>query len=184
MGVVMWDWLCRSRMGLATGPLTAIPSFRVVAATKKGKEKAVSRFKKLSHTIWHCQYHIVWVPKYRYRILTGPIREWVHEGIQSICSYTGCEVTQLNVQQDHVHLIVMVPPKLSISDFMGRLKGQTSIKLFKRFKDLRKKPYWGNHFWAKGYCVDTIGLDAEMIEKYVKHQEQKERYIEQLELGL
>ena len=78
----------------------------------------------------------------------------------------------------------MVPPKLSISDFMGRLKGQTSIRLFKRFKDLRKKPYWGNHFWAKGYCVDTIGLDAEMIKKYVTYQEHKERYIEQLELGL
>jgi len=66
----------------------------------------------------------VWVPKYRYRILTGPIREWVHEGIQSLCSYAGCEVTQLNVQQDHAHLIVMVPPKVAISDFMGRLKGQ------------------------------------------------------------
>jgi len=77
----------------------------------------------------------------------------------------------------------MVPPKFAISDFMGRLKGQTSIKLFNRFKELRKKPYFCNHFWAKGYCVDTIGLDAEMIEKYVQYQEQKERYIEQLELG-
>ena len=171
-------------MGLAESPLTAIPFLSSCSRNNERKEKAVSRFKKLSHTIWHCQYHIVWVPKYRYRILTGPIRDWVHEAVQSICSYAGCEVTQLNVQQDHAHLIVMVAPKISVSDFMGRLKGQSSIRLFKRFKDLRKKPYWGNHFWSKGYCVDTIGLDAEMIEKYVKYQEQKERYIEQLELGL
>lgn len=129
MGVVMWDWLCRSRMGLAKDPLTAIPSLSSCGRNNERKEKAVSRFKKLSHTIWHCQYHIVWVPKYRYRILTGPIREWVHEGIQSICSYAICEVTQLDVQQDHAHLIVMVPPKVAISDFMGRLKGQTSIEV-------------------------------------------------------
>ena len=78
----------------------------------------------------------------------------------------------------------MIPPKLSVSDFMGRLKGQVSINLFKQFNHLRQKPYWGNHFWSKGYCVDTIGLDAEMIQKYVKYQEKKERLFEQLELGL
>ena len=68
----------------------------------------------------------------------------------------------------------MVPPKVAISDLMGRVKGQTSMKLFKQFRYLRKQPYWGNHFWSQGYCVDTIGLDAEMISKYVKYQEQKD----------
>ena len=82
-----------------------------------------------------------------------------------MCSYAGCEVTQLNVQKDHAHLVVMVPPKVAVSDFMGRLKGQTSVRLFKGYKDIRGKPYWGNHFWAKGYGPDTIGLDAEIIEK-------------------
>ena len=77
----------------------------------------------------------------------------------------------------------MIPPKVAISDLMGRVKGQTSIKLFKQFHQLRKKPYWGNHFWAPGYCVDTVGLDAEMIQKYVKHQEKKERLEEQLTIG-
>jgi len=66
----------------------------------------------------------------------------------------------MNVQKDHVHLIVMVPPKIAISDLMGRLKGQTAIKTFKNFPYLRQKPYWGNEFWSKGYCVDTVGLDA------------------------
>jgi len=143
----------------------------------------VSRFRKLSHTIWHCQYHIVWVPKYRYRVLVGPIKEAACTGIQAICGYAGCEVIELNVQRDHVHLIIMIPPKVAISDLMGRVKGQTSIKLFKQFHQLRKKPYWGNHFWAPGYCVDTVGLNAEMIQKYVKHQEKKERLEDQLTIG-
>ena len=89
----------------------------------------------------------------------------------------------MNVQPDHVHLITMVPPKIAISELMGRVKGQSSIKIFKQFRHLKKKPYWGNHFWSRGYCVDTVGVDAEMIRKYVKFQEKKERYEEQLDLG-
>ena len=143
----------------------------------------MSRFRKLSHTIWHCQYHIVWVPKYRYRVLTGAVREAVHDGVQAICGYAGCEVVELNVQPDHVHMIALVPPKIAISGLMGRVKGQSSIKVFKQFRHLKKKPYWGNHFWSRGYCVDTVGVDAEMIRKYVKFQEKKERYEEQLNLG-
>lgn len=144
----------------------------------------MSRFRKLSHTIWHCQYHIVWVPKYRYRILTGKVGESVEHGIRTVCGYKGCEVVELNVQPDHVHLIIMVPPKLAISDVMGRVKGQTATRLFKQFPELRGKPYWGNHFWAQGYCVDTVGVNAEMIQKYVKYQEKKEREIEQLRLDI
>ena len=89
---------------------------------------------------------------------------------------------ELNVQRDHVHLVVMIPPKVAVSELMGRLKGQTSIKLFNKFRELKKKPYWGNHFWSKGYCVDTVGLDTEMIRKYVRYQEEKERQMEQLGL--
>ena len=94
----------------------------------------------------------------------------------------GCGVVELNVQPDHVHLIVMVPPKLSISQLLGRLKGQTAMRVFRQFRQLRRKPYWGNHFWSKGYCVDTVGLDSEMIRKYVRHQEKAERQQEQLKL--
>jgi REP element-mobilizing transposase RayT len=126
--------------GLGQRPTHCYSFLSSCTRNNEGKEKAVSRHKKVSHTIWHCQYRIVCVLTYRYSILTGPIREWVHGGIQSLCRYAGCEVPQLNVQHDHAHLIVMVPPKLSISGFMGRLKGQTSIKLFKRFKELRKSP--------------------------------------------
>ena len=141
-------------MGLAESPLTAIFFIELLPQLER-KEIAVSRFRKLSHTIWHCQYHIVWVPKYRYRILAGNIGETMASGIQAICGYAGCEVKELNVQKDHIHLVAMVPPKVSISDLMGRVKGQTSMKMFNQYRQLRKKPYWGNHFWTPGYCVDT-----------------------------
>jgi len=98
------------------------------------------------------------------------------------CGQLECEVVELKVCADHVHLICMVPPKVSISNLMGRVKGRTAIRVFKQFPYLREKPYWGNHFWASGYCVDTVGLDEEMIRKYVQYQEQKERRQEQLRL--
>jgi putative transposase len=92
-------------------------------------------------------------------------------------------VVELNVQRDHVHRVVMIPPKASISTLVGRLKGQTSMKLFNQFRQMRKKPYWGDHFWSKGYRVDTVGLDAHMIPKYVRYQEEKEKQLEQLQLN-
>ena len=127
----------------------------------------MSRFEKLTHVIWHCQYHIVWVPKYRFRILTGAVKAEVHNSIQVFCSQLECTVVELNIQDDHVHLLVKVPPKVSISKLLGTVKGRTALRLFTKFPYLKKKPYWGNHFWAKGYCVDTVGVDAEMIRKYV-----------------
>ena len=135
----------------------------------------MSRFKKLSHTIWHCHYHIVWVPKYRFRILTGKVAEEVERCIRAFSEQQQAYVVELNVQIDHVHLLVMIPPKVSVSDFVGVVKGRTAIRVFNKFKELKTKPYWGNHFWARGYCVDTVGLDEEKVRKYVKYQEQKER---------
>ena len=135
----------------------------------------MSRFRKLSHTIWHCQYHIVWVPKYRFRMLTGAVGQEVERCIRAFCEQQHAEIVELNIQVDHVHLLVMVPPKLSISEFVGTLKGRTAIRVFNKFRHLKHKPYWGNHFWARGYCVDTVGLDAEKIQKYVKYQEDKEK---------
>jgi len=133
----------------------------------------MSRFEKLSHVLWHCQYHIIWVPKYRYRVLKGAIGHFVQAQIVAEVERSGGKTVELNVQEDHVHLLAKVPPKLSISVLMGKLKGKTAIRVFQKFPDLRTKRYWGNHFWAPGYCVDTVGLDAEMIKKYVKFQGKK-----------
>ena len=133
------------------------------------------RFRSLAHSIWYCHYHIVWVPKYRFRILKGQIKKEVEKMIRMISDQLGCKIEELNVQEDHVHLLVMVPPKIAISKYAGVVKGKTAIRIFSKFPDLKVKPYWGNHFWARGYCVDTVGLNLEKIKKYVKYQEKKEK---------
>jgi len=135
----------------------------------------MSRFKRLSQTIWYCQYHIIWVPKYRFRVLTGKVAIEVENCIRTFSEQQGCEISELNVQVDHVHLLVLVPPKVSISGYVGVVKGRTAIRILNKFRKLKEKPYWGNHFWARGYCVDTVGLDEEMIRKYIKYQEKVER---------
>ena len=135
----------------------------------------MSRFRKLSQTIWHCKYHIVWVPKYRLRILEGKIAREVSNCIRAFSERQGGEIVELNIQIDHVHLLVMIPPKVSVSNFVGTIKGRTAIRIFNKFRNIKEKPYWGNHFWAQGYCVDTVGLDEEMIRKYIKYQEMQER---------
>lgn len=141
----------------------------------------MSRFRKLSQTIWHCQYHIIWVPKYRYRVLSGKIASEVENCVRAFSEQLGCEIVELSIQIGHVHLLVFVPPKVSISSYVGTVKDQTAIRVFNRFRKLKEKPYWGNQFWAGGYCVDTVGLDAEMVQKYIKYQEQKERNSEKSE---
>ncbi len=133
---------------------------------------------KLSHAVWHCQYHIVWTPKYRYRVLKGDVGKQVDKCIRTFCAQKNCIIVELNVVDDHVHLLVKVPPKISISSLMGIIKGRTAIRIFQQFPNLKKKPYWGNKFWSPGYCVDTVGIDAEMIRKYVKYQENKDKKYE------
>ena len=85
----------------------------------------------------------------------------------------------MSVQQDHIHLVVSIPPKVSISEMMGILKGKLAIKLFKSYPKMKQKPYWGNHFWARGYFVSTVGIDEDVIKRYVKYQEEEEKRIEE-----
>jgi len=142
------------------------------------------RFKKLSHTLYECKYHIVFCPKYRYKILTGDVLDYVRQEIYVLCRHRDLiEVLELNVQPDHVHLLVSVPPKYSISSFVGYLKGKLSLRLFQRFERLSKQ-YWGRHLWSRGYCVSSVGLDEAMIKNYVRWQEKKERDIEQKQMKL
>lgn len=103
----------------------------------------------------------------------------VEQCIRVFSSAKECEVRELNIQGDHVHLITMIPPKLSVSDYLGIVKGGTAIPVFKKFVRLRVKPYWGNHFWAPGSCVDTISLDENKIRRYVQYPERREGNEEQ-----
>lgn len=143
----------------------------------------MSNFKKLNHVIYWCNYHIVWTPKYRYKILEGLVKEQLLKDIPMLLEWKSCELIEMNIQIDHVHLIVSMPSKMSLSQLMGTLKGKTAIKLFKSYPQLKVKPYRGNHFWSKGYCADTIGLDEDKIKKYVKYQEEQERLEEQQRLN-
>ena len=148
----------------------------------------MAKYRKASHVVYKCDYHIVWVPKYRFRILKGAIKELVEQDIRMLCDRTaerwkGCIVEELNVQDDHVHVLASVPPKISILQLMGILRGKIAIKLFKSYPKLKQKPYWGNHFWARGYFVNTVGLDEEMIKRYVKYQEKEERKVEDQQQG-
>ena len=108
--------------------------------------------------------------KYRFKLLVGEVARKVEHCIRAFCEQQKGEIVELNVQADHVHLLVMVSPKVSIFSFVGIVKGRTAIRVFNKFRHLKNKPYWGNYFWSGGYCVDTVDLDSEMIRKYVKYQ--------------
>ena|ERR1043165_1074726 len=135
----------------------------------------MAKYRKLAHVVYQCTYHIVWVPKYRYRVLSGAIQELVEHDIRVLCAWKDVEVIELNVRVDHIHLVASIPPKVSVSEVMGLVKGKLAIKLFKSYPALRKKPYWGNHFWARGYFVNTVGMDEDVIRRYVRYQEDRER---------
>ena len=130
--------------------------------------------KSLSHTKWNCQYHIVFIPKYRKKSLYGQVRADVREIIKTLCKYKGVEIVGGAVQIDHVHLCVSIPPKISISTFMGYLKGKSTLMIYDRHPNLQSK--WNKAFWARGYYVATIGnLTEEAIKKYIEEQSEESR---------
>ena len=136
----------------------------------------MGKYKKLSHSVYYCDYHIVWVPKYRFRMLHLPdVKETLEEQMEMISQWIGCEIKEKGIQSDHVHLLVSIPPKISVSEYVGTIKGKLAIKLMKRFPGIKKHKFWGNHFWARGYFVSTVGISEEMIRKYVQHQEKEEK---------
>ena len=133
-----------------------------------------NKYKRLSHTVWMCTYHVVFCPKYRYKVLEGELEVLVRNEIYKLCGYKdNVEVEEINIQEDHVHMIVSIPPKYSISEMMGYLKGRVARKVFDKDERMKKR-YWGRHFWSRGYCVSTVGLDSERIRKYVKWQQEKD----------
>ncbi len=121
------------------------------------------RFRRLSHTIYECKYHLIFCPKYRRRILKDEIREYARREIENLLRQKeGIEIIQMNVQSDHVHLVAWIPPKYSISEVMGYLKGKLAIRIFQRYEKLGKQ-FWGRHLWGRGYCVSTVGIDEQRI---------------------
>ena len=124
----------------------------------------------LAHTKWMCKYHIVFTPKYRRKMIYNQYREDVREIIKQLCSYKGVEILGGNVMSDHVHILVSIPPKMSVSSFMGFLKGKSALMMFDRHANLKYK-FGNRHFWSEGYYVSTVGLNEAVIKKYIQDQE-------------
>ena len=128
--------------------------------------------------------HIVFCPKYRHRIFKDEIKEYTRGQIYSLCSQEDLvEVLELTIQEDHIHLVLSIPPKYSVSSVMGFIKGKLALRLFQRYEKLGKR-YWGRHLWSRGYCVSAVSLNKKQIREYAKWQEQKEKEIEQKQLSL
>ena len=126
----------------------------------------------LSHTKWECQYHIVFIPKYRRKVLYGKVRADVREIIRTLCKYKKVEIIEGAVCKDHVHLCLSIPPKMSVSEFMGYLKGKSALMIFDKHPELGEK--WNREFWARGYYVSTIGnVNEETVRKYIREQEEE-----------
>ncbi|MEA5030052.1 MAG: IS200/IS605 family transposase [Sphaerochaeta associata] len=125
----------------------------------------------LAHTKWMCKYHIVFTPKYRRKAIYNQYRQSVGQILRSLCGYKGVELIEGHLMSDHVHMLVSIPPKISVSSFMGYLKGKSALMMFDKHANLKYK--LGNrHFWAEGYYVSTVGLNEATIAKYIREQEQ------------
>lgn len=133
----------------------------------------------LSHTKWMCKYHIVFTPKYRRKIIYNQYRESLREIIKLICKYKGVEILEGHLMPDHVHLVLSIPPKLSVSAFMGYLKWKSALMIFERHANLKYK--FGNRkFWSEGYYVSTVGLNEATVRKYVREQEMHDQALDKL----
>ena len=135
--------------------------------------------KSLSHVKWKCQYHIVFIPKYRKKVLYGKLKADVREIISTLCRYKEVEIIDGAVCEDHIHLSVAIPPKYNISKFMGYLKGKSALMMFDKHANLKYK-FGNRHFWAEGYYVSTVGLNEATIKKYIQDQEKHDIAMDKL----
>ena len=154
-----------------------------VCQLHEGTQKEVigmpSDVNSLAHTKWNCKYHIVFAPKYRRKVFFGEKREAIGKILRQLCEWKGIEIHEAEICPDHVHMLVSIPPKVSVSYFMGYLKGKSSIMLYEQFGELKYK-YRNREFWCRGYYVDTVGKNKQKIAEYIKHQLDTDKMGEQL----
>ena len=140
-------------------------------------------WRRQSHVKWYCRYHVVIVPKYRQKAIFGRLRKDIGRILRELCEPLEIELIEGHAMPDHVHLCLSIPPKYSVATAIGRLKGKSAIRIHREYLG-RKRNFTGFHFWSKGYCVSTVGLDEEVIRKYIRNQEEADqREDEQLRLG-
>ena len=135
----------------------------------------------LSHTKWRCKYHIVFAPKYRRQAIYGQIKRDIGVILRKLCEQKHVEIIEAELCPDHVHMLVSIPPSLSVSQFVGYLKGKSSLMIFDRHANLKYK-YGNRHFWCRGYYVDTVGKNTKMIEEYIRNQLQSDIMEDQISM--
>jgi putative transposase len=135
----------------------------------------------LAHTKWNCKYHIVFAPKYRRRIIYGKIKQDIGIMLRKLCSYKEVEIIEAEACIDHIHMLVTIPPKYSVSQIMGYLKGKSSLMIYEKYANMKYK-YGNRHFWCRGYYVDTVGKNQKAIAEYIKNQLQEDVSYDQLSL--
>ena len=133
----------------------------------------------LSHSKWNCKYHIVFAPKYRRKIFYGEKRNAIGKILRELCEWKGVNIIEAEACADHIHMLVSIPPHLSVSQFMGYLKGKSTLMIFDRHANLKYK-YGSRHFWCRGYYVDTVGKNTKAIAEYIRHQLEEDKMGEQL----
>ena len=135
----------------------------------------------LAHTQWECKYHIVFAPKYRRQIIYGKIKQDIGQMIRKLCEYKGVEIIEAEACKDHIHMLVSLPPKYSVSQFMGYLKGKSSLMIFEKYANLKYK-YGNRHFWCRGYYVSTVEKNRKAIEQYIRNQLQEDYADDQMSI--
>ena len=133
----------------------------------------------LAHTKWNCKYHIVFAPKYRRQVIYGKIKHDIGQMLRKLCAYKEVEIIEAEACPDHIHMLVSIPPKYSVAQIMGYLKGKTSLMIFEKYANMKYK-YGNRHFWCRGYYVDTVGKNKKAIEEYIRNQLQEDKAYEQL----
>ncbi|MBO4898640.1 MAG: IS200/IS605 family transposase [Clostridia bacterium] len=137
----------------------------------------------LSHTRWNCKYHIVFAPKYRRQVIYGKIKKDIGIMLRKLCEYKQVEILEAEACKDHIHMLVSIPPKYSVSQIMGYLKGKSSLMIFEKYANMKYK-YGNRHFWCRGYYVDTVGRNKKAIEQYIRNQLQEDVSISGLDFSL
>ncbi len=139
------------------------------------------RYRRSSHTVYDLKYHFVFCPKYRYGVLEGDIKNRLRVMIEEMCEAWDILIEEGHICEDHVHLCLSIPPKYSPSEVMKKLKGESSQRIFREFPVIRKR-YWGQRFWARGFFVSSVGIDEEVIKKYIQDQDKLKSKEEQIRL--
>ena len=135
-----------------------------------------------AHVKHYCKYHVVFVPKYRKKSLYGALRKDIGRILRELCRQQGVELVEGYAMKDHIHMLLMIPPKFSVANTIGFFKGKSAIRIFREYLQV-KRNFTGRHFWARGYCVSTVGIDEEVIREYIKNQEREEKRQEQMRLA-